>query len=521
MDQAELAALKVAHATLLAVCDIQLTPDDNKKIASETDFCRMCITKERRADFLLKLFSLQEDFRSWMDQHPEAPPAPDDKEAAQVYLDKKLAWIRARANAIPPEQARSLALETMREFGAHFTGKLIHSSAVGASMLATERLSNQPHISSRRLRQAGIVLPLDQSQLDNSGVYQRILWVLDNDPIVEASGLDSTVTAAIRQGIVDAARQPAARSPYVDHRLRQVLLPDGNGYIAASPLASAGLSILLHQAVEVIEEAATAEDPEDETKSHKPRRGRPRQDKTAEGEDAVAATEMAGSEPAIIGVREAAPDTLKKPPRRLFKRVALPFGGGIPRNATLHGREVQESFCFPVPQYHKESIAAWRFVFQPWRPWIIPSHAKAVAAQVAVIEKSSAFQDSASLASVDIQAARGGAMGRLARACHEQAVELAQNLPDATFHATDNGEDLPIDEDLLRQRRPKGREPSPIDLAIVNQRFGAEYREAMAEVIVESIRRLTVDPKTQADALSGMAARQRAQRAIEKVLEAL
>lgn len=521
MDQAELAALKAAHATLMAVCDAQLTPDDNKKISSETDLCRVCVTKEARADFLLKLFSLQEDFKSWMDQHPEAPPTPGDGEAAQVYLDKKLAWIRARANAIPPERARSLAMETVREFGAHFTGKLIHSSASGASMLMTDRSTNQPHVFSRRFRQAGITLPLDQSQLDNAGIYQRILRVLDNDPITAASGLDPTVTAALRQGIADAARQPAARSPHVDHRLRQVLLPDGDGYLAASPLASAGLSILLHQAAEVIEEEAAAEGPEEETNPPKPRRGRPRQDKTAEGKGAAAATGMAENESAIMGTGDAAPDTLTKFPKRVFKRVALPFGGGIPRNATLHGRKVQESFFFPVPQRHKESIAAWRFVFQPWRPWIVPSQAKAVAAQAGAIEKSSAFQDSASLASVNIQAARGGAMGSLARACHDQAVELAQNLPDATFHVTDNGEDLPIDEDLLRQRRPKGREPSPIDLAIVNQRFGAEYRKAMAEIIVESIRRLTVDPKTQADALSGMAARQRAQRAIEKVLEAL
>lgn len=513
MEKNEIQVFKATHALLMKVCDVRLSQEEDKKIENERDFCQKCVMKESRVDFLLKLFSLQESFEDWMDRNPEAIPSPNDEEAAQAYLDSKLSWLRAQANTVPPERARTLARESVRNFGAHFTGKLIHSSATDAAMLATDRPTRQAHVTSRRLRQADINIPLDQSQLDNKGVYQRVLRVFQGDPVVEASGLDPVVIEALRQGIADAAAQPPARVSHVDHRLRQVLLPDGDGYLAVSPLASGGMSVLLHKSAEAIEEAVAAEEPEQE--AGKPKgRGRPAKNKAPQAEIAIVDGD--------IGI-QSPPNKSAKAPKHLFIRIALPFGGAIPRNATLHGREAQESFFFRVPWRNDDVANAWRFVYRSWRPWVSKKSIEPVAKQLAQIEQSTAFQDSDSQASVNILAARRGALAVLVRDCHAQAVELATILPDAPFHDGDK-KDVPIDEDLLRRYRTKSPIDlsvaiSPIDLAIVNQGFGAEYRDAMSLAIIELIRKKTLNRKTGEDALSGMASRRRAQRAIEKILE--
>ncbi|MDA8390729.1 MAG: hypothetical protein M0Z76_08395 [Gammaproteobacteria bacterium] len=511
MEKSEIAVLKAKHAALMGLCAAKLTPEDEETISCERDFCQRCVKKESRVDFLLKLFSLQDGFEAL---YSETPPEPDEN-AARNYLDRALTWLRTQTVSVSPEQARALAREAVLNFGAHFSGKLIHSSATDAALLAPVRPTRQPHLFSRRLRQDAIPLPLDQGKLDNRGVYQRVLKVLYDDPVVPASGLDPAVIEAIRQG-ADEALAGALQAPVlVDHRLRQVLLPDGDDYLAASPLAAGGFSVLLHDAARALEEAAAEAEPDKRGKESKRGRGRPRK---AREQDVSLLPSDSGS---VIGDErdegEAPSDVLPKAAKRLFSRVGLPFGGAIPRNASIHPKSaIQESFFFAAPQRNAEMNAAWRFVFRPWRPYVAKTQAEAIAKQVAGIEQSPVLHDSASLTAVKVQAS--GILATVVRACHAQAVDFAAGLAEALFRETD-GEEREIDEALLRQHRSS--ELSALDLAIVRQSFNAKYRTAMAETLINIVGRLTVDGQTGQDAFGGAIGRQRAYRAIEKVLEDL
>lgn len=487
--------LEAKHADLLSLCQVKFTAGDRKKLAKHPDeqsFCRACVEREPRVDFLLKLFSLQDFFRKTI------PPVPQpDENAARAYVADCLGRLKAKAEQMPLDEAAGLARETVLEYGAHFSGKLIHSSAQEAFLLAPDATTQQPHLTSRRLRMTGRVLRLDQSKLDNRGIYQRVLRVLHQD-VPEDMELDPGLLEAIRRGATEALSCSAiSRRPQtVDYRLRQVLLPDGEDYLAVSPLAAAGMSVQIHEAAQIIEEENRLEDASSDNPGKK-RRGRPRQKDSDEQPEENGAAEK------------------QMPPKRIFQGMALLFGGGVARNTTLHGRAVQESFFFGAPQRDMVSSRAWRFVFRPWRPSITKDDAKRVADQITAIENSPALKDSVSVHAIDIQSR--GALGVLARQCHNQAVDLAREIGAAQF--TEKDQDFSIDESLLRARRTQ--QPTDIDLAIVRQSFGLDYRIAMAQQIVESLRQLTKEKKTKQDALFGMSVRQRVQHAIQKALEGL
>ena len=503
MEKSEIAVLKVKHAALMTLCGAKLTAEDEKAISCEQDFCQRCVKKEPRVDFLIKLFSLQEGFEAF---DSETLPEPDEV-ASQDYLDRALALLQRQAASVSPDQARALARDAVRDFGAHFSGKLIHSSATDAALLAPLRPTQHSHVFSRRLRQAGIPLPLDQSKLDNRGIYQRILKVLHNDPAVAASGLEPAIIEAIRQGADEALTKTPPVPALVDHRLRQVLLPDGDGYLAASPLAAGGLSVLLHDAARALEETAAEAEPDKQEKASKRGRGRPRKSEEQDASSPVSES-TAGTGDEGENDSEAS-----KTVKRLFTRLGLPFGGAIPRNASTHPKSaIQESFFFAAPQRNAELIAAWRFVFRSWRPYVTKTQAEGIAKQVTGIEESPVLQDSASLTAVKVQAS--GVLATVVRACHAQVVDFAAGLAEALFQETD-GEEREIDEALLRQHR----ESSVLDLAIVRQTFNAEYRAAMAETLIDTVDRLVVDRQTGQDAFGGVIGRQRARRAIEKILE--
>jgi hypothetical protein len=496
MQDTELEDLQAKHGMLMKVCGARFSKEDEQRLLALSDeraFCVACVAREPRMEFLLKLFTLQKDFQ----EIAPVPPAPDES-SARAYLDDCLARVKAKAEEVPLSEAIAIGRDAVLKFGAHFSGKLIHSSARGAFLLAPIAKTGQPHLSSRRLQAVGLPLPLDQSELDNGGVYQRVLKVLNDDPLLAEVGLDLALIEAIRQGGAEALSEPF-RPKTVDHRLRQVLLPDGDEYLAVSPLAAGGMSVLLHEAAKSLGAEAPADAPVKPPQTTK--RGRPRK-----------ATKAQGAEGGVEGTAALSEDTPK--PKPIFLRIGLPFGGGIPRNASLHPRKaIQESFFFGAPQRSANISEAWRFVFRSWSPRITKTAAKAVAAQVARMNDSPVFQDSVSLAAVDVQS--HGALGALARQCHDQAIDFARRLSETSF--VDNGEEVEIDEALLRARRP--REPTALDLAIVHQNFGQDYRMAMAKSIVEALRRLTMDSKTGQDVFDNEIGRRRAALVIEKALE--
>ncbi len=531
MENTTYEQLKARHAALLSLCKSgakRATPvnsDRLKKAEDEHEFCAICAANEPSIAAIIKLYGLQD----WFKDHAPLPPE-GDTQSALDYLERCRALLRQEAARHTPEAMQDKARQAVLEYAAHFSGKLVHSSAQGAFLLARADVStSQPHVFSRSLRAAGIDLPLDQSTLDNAGFYQRVLniltkrginpaWTLDamreqaaddadeDEAADELGALDEHVEAIVL-GAQQGLEQAFCRTPdFVDHRLRQVLLPNGNSYLAVSPLPSGSLAALWQSRAAVLnaqrERLASEFD------------GQP--DANASGTQALLADEQAqaGRRSKKAEKKSVAP---KKAPKMapLFERLEMPFGGSIVRNTSVFPASViQNQMAFHAPQRNQSIRDAWRFVYRAWRPRMTCADVEAVAAQIALMERSSALSKSTSVTATNIQSK--GALGALARKCHEQAVSFAQELAEVSF--VEDGEELPIDAALLQRKR--GQAVGDLDLAIVNQEFDVNYRRAMAEVLVARLWS-TLSRLGKSNALDDMRVRERVQNAIELALEAL
>jgi hypothetical protein len=500
MDQETLAQMKLDYAGLLALCKggparTTPVPDDKlKKAFDPHSFCLVCASNVPEIDFYLKLFSMQD----WFAEHaPPAPPSGDDA-AARAYLD-------ACVDSLSSEVVRCMdagqcdpaliASEAVLDCGTHFSGKLIHSDANGAAMFAPAASTTQPHVSSRSLAARSIRLPLDQSKLDNKGVYQRVVKVLNQDAIVAQARVPASVIAAIEAGAARAIKQAGQRRPsVVDHRLRQILLPTADGYLAVSPLAAGGWCVLADQAAGAIEMAQFLQE---QDRAEPPESPQPKKK---------------GPKPKDIDANDTAPQPKK--PRRLFERLGFPVGGAIVRNASLHpARAVQNPLYFGVPQRQVDLRAAWSFVSAPVRLLLTKAELEKFAAQHVQIRDYNSIGQSSSLTSVGVQAS--GALAAIVYRQHRRMMELSAVISEADYP---NGETrVPIDEALLRTKRSEP--PSELDLCIVRRSFGAEYRAAMAQAITDALYRCAIDKKTKTSLLRAID-RERISRAVEKILEA-
>jgi len=458
MQKDEFERLRAKHAHLLSLCKSgqkRTVPVPTEKLRAARDeraFCALCAANVPELDAVVKLYGLQDAFA----QHAPPPPQGDEL-AAQAYLDTCKAWAALTLQSIPAERMRQTARNAVLAFGAHFSGKLVNSNAQQAFRLATARATAQPHVSSRSLLAAKIELPLDQSKLDNSGVYQRIVKILEGDPLMEGAAVPAEHIEAIRAGAEEAIREAAARRiPSVDHRLRQVLLPTEGEYIAVTPLPAAGLALLWHKRLDAYPKPAKWRKPD---------------------------------------------------------KVSMPVGGAIVRNTTrLPANVIQEQLVFRTPQRNEQSRVLWRFVYRTWQPRLLRESAQAAIASIHNFSESDVFGDSASVAAAKAQAS--GALRLLVVDCHRQANQLAQDIAEATF--IEAGTEVQIDEPLLRRNRTG--EITALDLAILHQSFGADYRHAMASTIVRALR--TVASRSDGtDPLMGESDRERVIRAIETILE--
>lgn len=469
MQEDEFERLRAKHEHLLSLCKIR--PKRNGSVPSEKlrkklraarderEFCARCAANDPELDAVVKLYSLKGEFL----QHAPPPPQGDEL-AAQAYLKSCKDWVAHRLQSIPAERMRETARKAVREFGAHFSGKLVNSKAQQASRLATARATAQPHVSSRSLLAAKIELPLDQSKLDNSGVYRLIVKILEGDRLVDGAAVPAEhieVPAehieAIRAGAEEAIREAAAcRIPLsVDHRLRQVLLPTEGEYIAVTPLPAAGLALLWHKRLDA--------DPEERKKKYK------------------------------------------------LDKVSMPVGGTNKQNTTLlPANAIQEHLLFRTPQRNQQVSALWGFVYRTWQPYL--GSAQEVIAAIHKLSESDVFGDSASVKATKAQAS--GPLWRLVVDCHRQASELAKDIAEATF--SEAGTEVEIDERLLGRYRTG--EITALDRAILHQSFGADYRHAMASTIVRALRTKARRPDG-TDPLMGESDRKRVIRAIETLLE--
>lgn len=475
MHRDEFERLRAKHASLLARCKggpQRTVPVNTKKLADAGDehaFCATCAANLPELDAALKLYGLQDSFA----QGAPPPPAGGDS-SAQAYIEACAEWVRAEAQRIPAERMRQTAREVMLAFGAHFSGKLVNSNAQHAFLLAPARHNSQPHVSSRSLRAAAIALPLDQSKLDNRGLYQRVVKIHAGDPAMQEAAIPAEHLEAIRQGATQAIEEAAARSASsVDPRLRQVLLPTAEGYVAVSPLPAAGLAALWHEY--------------------------------------AAAHEQPTSSPEVRAAGPASEPTRGRKPQK----VTMPVGGAIVRNTTLlPASAIQTQRVFHVPQRRESVSAAWRFVYRRWTPRISADYAEAAVKEIDRLSDSTSYGDSASLGAVTVQAT--GALARLVAECHRQATQLAQDIGEVPF--SEEGDEVVIDETLLQRKRTS--ELTALDRAIVHQSFGADYREAMAHSITLALRART-HRRDRSDALVLQTDRERVIRAIELILERL
>lgn len=141
----------------------------------------------------------------------------------------------------PPETYRQEAKRLV-----HFNSKTVNSNAslVGIR-LGTDAAVDLPYISLRTLLGSGLSFPLDYAEggAGKAGIVKQINWVLADSPDAKDAGAEEK--AAIIAGIAAAnASGYSTGTEYVDHRLRQVLVPKKDapeGYVSMTPITASSI----------------------------------------------------------------------------------------------------------------------------------------------------------------------------------------------------------------------------------------------------------------------------------------
>lgn len=389
-----------------------------------------------RVKFMLDLAGL--DFPEALREAMPPPPPPHDAEAAQAYVEQVLEVVRRHAvDSILAPDFQDRLRDRVLEYATHFTGKITHSKVEGARAFAARSETHLPHLSSRALLRAGINLPCDQVKLDQSKLYPAIVRVMNDDPVVEGAGLPEDVVRVIKDtasgAIAQAARTKTVRR--VDFRLRQVLLPNGDDYLAVTPLASPGLMTRIGSTALALEEGRADAQGLGSQMGHRP------DGKPSAGDKASA-------------------------PKMRFLRAETPYGGANPQNVTIYSNRslLQRPLLFLAPQRDDGIAAVTRFKHRRWVPFISRSHIASAAKHLDAVHRS--FEASVSLSAVEIYAK--GVIKAIALDADRQAralsMSLAMQTDDPLSHRNGNATDL--------------------DRCIANGEFGQTYREALAEAIL-------------------------------------
>lgn len=175
------------------------------------------------------------------------------------------------------------------------------------------------------------------------------------------------------------------------------------------------------------------------------------------------------------------------------------------------------ALLFVAPQRNADLRSLWRFLHYPWSAYIGKEDLEGVTKQTRALEGSTsdALRDSSATTATRVQAS--GALAKWVRHCHARATGFANDLAQA--EATADADAASLEDRVLKARGPD--RPVPLlDLCLIRQNFGAEYRSAMADHLVELLRRKTVDPASGGGLFAaGTVAHRRARAAIEQVLE--
>ncbi|OXS27990.1 MAG: hypothetical protein BCS36_02770 [Desulfovibrio sp. MES5] len=128
----------------------------------------------------------------------------------------------------------------------HFTAKVVNSNAIAAGVrLGPEDALDMPYVSLRTLLASGLSFPLEYAEggAAKAGIVKQINWVLTDAP--EAKDVGTEEKKAIVEGIA-AANASGFRTgmKYVDHRLRQLLIPKKDapgGYVSMTPMTASSI----------------------------------------------------------------------------------------------------------------------------------------------------------------------------------------------------------------------------------------------------------------------------------------
>lgn len=540
--KARLRALKARHRCLLNQCgggkEGKTAPSDERliKAGNSREFCAICASNKKEIDFLLKLFELKE----WFFDNAPVEPIADSEEGATDYLSNCKRLLLDRVQEIPLDDIRHKARDSVAEFACHFSGKLIHSSAIDSHIMAPDLETAQPHISSRRLRACGIKLKLDYGKNDGDGKFQRLLKVINNDPSVAETHLPDTIIEALKSGASDGLHLArASRRDSVDHRLRQILLPTGGGYVSLSPIPAGGL---IHEFAEKVGEFEKIEKDNDDLKNDlraaKTKATRLPADFTLPDSWVIHASNIrpglsveqirsigekfkqhwlnvTGNEGLKQNWLESWIKWIKS---KLLVRVQFALGGNNPYNISAYGVKgklggFQWPLYFEAPQKDENTTKTWRFIFRRWSPSIRISDASKIAEHIEAMESSTSLSNSTSLMAVDIQSS--GPLAYVVRDCDRQAKDLNSIISQSSF--SEEGQRLQIDADLLSSKRAD--EIDDLDLSIVRGDFGANYRESLARAIVISLGTLTSKKDSGQSPFHSEAVRNRVRRAAINILE--
>lgn len=157
------------------------------------------------------------------------------------------------ADSIPIAEYKKALAESV-----HFSTKTINSnSEKGGIRLAQSQALDLPYISARTLLSDNLTIPTDYQA--NAGktatMFKAIKSALLNDDTNEQDEAFKKATQALQSDIKSLFDQPyQAGLEHINVRLRQLLLPKEDGYLAISPISSAGVNHWLNVEVDEIKE---------------------------------------------------------------------------------------------------------------------------------------------------------------------------------------------------------------------------------------------------------------------------
>ena len=439
------------YGALLLLCESGYSDEKAQKSTNARDFCLTVAMGDPEVKLYVNLFKLTD----WFMVNGPTSPTRNNELAARTYLTTCRNVLAQHIGTLLQPAIQGMIHPALVKYGTQFTGKLVHTSAQTGAVWCGKKHTGQPHVSSRTL---DVDVPLDARANDNTGQYQAIVKMAEGDasvgPSLSKSARDLILTE-IRNGVTTLRAQEPS---FVDHRLRQILMPSGTDYIALTPLSSGGLNVHLNQTVEQWE-------------------------------------------------------TQEEGTKKRF-RVSFPIGGSKPHNATMYGygNNFQRPLLFSAPR-RNPLREVYRFWFRAWWPQCDYALALQISHEIQAI--SQATGHSSTRGSVKMQRTQG--LVRWIQQCHGEVLDLMELVQLHPIQV--DGTDVEVSLEGLRTTRT-GNIPI-LDQCIIESDTGSRYKEALANTMMKYLWREWARSEDTALILSAYSDRERLESTILRELESI